>query len=89
MATGTVNLVVKVPAALREQARAAAVMRGETISEVVRHALAQYIEQAEKEDDLRYADAVLKRIAEGAPMVSHQDVWAEIDQLEAAGELPD
>ena len=74
---------------LRKQARAAAVMRGETISDVVRHALAQYIEQAEKEDDLRYADAVLKRIAEGAPMFSHEEVWAEIDQLEAAGELPD
>ena len=89
MTTSTVNLVVKVPELLRRQARAAAVMRGETISEVVRYALAQYIEQAEKEDDLRYADTVLKRIAKGAPMVSHEEVWEEIDQLEAAGELPD
>ncbi len=89
MTTTTVNLVVKVPEALRRQARAAAVMRGETISDVVRQALLRYIEQAEKEDDLRYADAVLKRIAEGAPMRSHEEVWEEIDQLEAAGELPD
>jgi hypothetical protein len=32
---------------------------------------------------------VLKRIAEGAPMRSHEEVWETIDQLEAAGELPD
>ena len=89
MTTSTVNLVVKVPEMLRKQARAAAVMRGETISDVVRHALAQYIEQAEKDDDLRYADAVMKRIADGAPSYSHEEVWAELDAREAAGELPD
>lgn len=43
MTTNTVNLVVKVPAILRKQARAAAVMRGETISDVVRQALAEYV----------------------------------------------
>ena len=89
MTTSTVNLVVKVPAILRKQARAAAVMRGETISDVVRQALTQYIEQAEKEDDLRYADAVMKQIADGARTYSHEEVWAELDAREAAGELPD
>ena len=89
MTTSTVNLVVKVPAMLRKQARAAAVMRGETISDVVRQALAEYIARAEEEDDAQYAAAVLQRIAEGAPTYALEDVWAELDRREAAGELPD
>lgn len=88
MTTNTVNLVVKVPLALRRQARAAAVMRGETISDVVRQALAEYVARVEEEDDIRYADAVRKHIAEGAPTYDMEEVWAELDKLEAAGELP-
>ena len=38
-----VNLVVKLPVWLREQARAAAKQRGETVSEVVQMALAEYL----------------------------------------------
>lgn len=88
MTTDTVNLVVKVPLALRRQARAAAVLRGETISDVVRQALADYIARVEEEDDIRFADEVLQRIAEGEPTHDMEDVWAELDRLEAAGELP-
>lgn len=90
MTADTVNLVVKVPAALRRRARAVAVLRGETISEVVRQALADYIARAESApDDLRFADRVLARIAEGAATYAHEEVWAEIEQREAAGELAD
>ncbi len=89
MTTNTVNLVVKVPAILRKQARAAAVMRGETISDVVRQALAEYVARAEEEDDAQFADAVLQRIAEGAPTYALEDVWAGLDQPETAGELPE
>lgn len=89
MTANTVHLVVKVPEMLRREARAAAVMRGETISDVVRQALAEYIARAEEEDDAQYAQAVLKRIAEGEPTYAMEDVWTELDQLEAAGELPD
>lgn len=90
MAVDTVNLVVKVPESLRRRARAAAVLRGETISDVVRTALADYIARAESmPDDVRYVDRVLGRIAEGAPTYSHEDVWAEIDRREAAGEFKD
>lgn len=88
MTTSTVNLVVKVPLALRKQARAAAVMRGETISDVVRQALVEYIARAEEEDDIRFSDEVLQRIAEGAPTYDMEEVWQELDKLEAAGELP-
>lgn len=90
MAADTVNLVVKVPEVLRRRARAMAVLRGETISDVVRTALADYIARAESaSDDVLFVDRVLARIAEGAPTYSHEEVWAEIEQREAAGELPD
>lgn len=88
MTTSTVNLVVKVPLALRRQAKAAAVIRGETVSDVVRQALAEYVARVEEEDDIRFADAVLQRIAEGAPTYDMEEVWEELDRLEAAGELP-
>ena len=90
MAADTVNLVVKVPEVLRRRARAMAVLRGETISDVVRTALADYIARAESaSDDALFADRVLTHIAEGAPTYSHEEVWAEIEQREVAGELPD
>lgn len=89
MTVNTVHLVVKVPEILRREARAAAVLRGETISDVVRQALAEYIERAEEEDDARYVKTVMQRIADGAPTYSHEEVWAELDAREAAGELPD
>lgn len=80
MAVETVNLVVKVPATLRKHARAVAVLRGETIAQVVRMALTDYIARAESEpDDVRFADNVLARIAEGAPTYSHEEIWGEID----------
>lgn len=88
MTTSTVNLVVKVPLALRRQAKAAAVIRGETVSDVVRQALAEYVACVEEEDDIRFVDAVLQRIAEGAPTYDMEEVWEELDRMEAAGDLP-
>jgi hypothetical protein len=90
LAAETVNLVVRVPRTLRKRARAVAVLRGETISDVVRTALADYVSRSESEpDDVRFVDEVLARIAEGAPTYSHQEVWDEVDRREAAGGLPD
>jgi predicted DNA-binding protein len=84
MTNRTVNLVVKAPLALHKEAKAAAAMRGETLSLVVRRALEEYIAAAkEEEDDVRFADAVLQRLAEGAPTFDHDDVWAELDEVEA------
>lgn len=88
MATNMVDLVVQVPESLHEQALAAAKMRGETISDVVCQALVDYIDRAEEEDDIQFADAALRAIAAGAPTYAHEEVWAELDQLEAAGALP-
>lgn len=78
----------KVPLALRGQARVAAAMRGETISDVVRKALAEYVARVEEEDDIQFADAVLQRIADGAPTYDMEEVWDELHCREAAGELP-
>lgn len=90
MALHTVNLVVKVPETLRKRARAVAVLRGETISDVVRTALADYIARAESAaDDVLFADKVMARIAGGAPTYSHEEVWGNVEQHEATGELPD
>jgi antitoxin component of RelBE/YafQ-DinJ toxin-antitoxin module len=44
----TVNLVIKISSDMRRQARAVAAMRGETISDVVRAALAKYIQDSVK-----------------------------------------
>ena len=53
-------------------------------------ALADYIARADSaSDDVRFADRVLARIAEGAPTYTHEEVWADIEQRKAAGELPD
>ncbi|MCC7353797.1 MAG: hypothetical protein IT330_08570 [Anaerolineae bacterium] len=54
----TVNLVVKVPEDLRRRARAVAVLRGETISDVVRARLEEYIREAQADED-----AAWKRLA--------------------------
>ena len=90
MTADTVNLVVTVPESLRRRVRVTANARGETISAVVRRALAEYVERSESEaDDVRFATAVLTRIAEGTPTYTHEEVWAAIAQREAAGELSD
>ena len=43
------KLTIKLPDTMRRQAHAIAALRGETVSEVVRVALRQYIEQAQGE----------------------------------------
>jgi len=87
----TVNLVIKVGPDMRKQARAVAAMRGETISDVVRAALAKYIRDAiDETEDVRETDAIMARIKAGAPTRTHDEVWARIAAREAQGAaLPD
>jgi len=102
MASKTVNLVVKVPEPLRRRVKSIATLRGETVSDVVRTALIEYVAAGEKEatsvlsgeeaveiEDAVYAKEVLNRIAEGAPTYTHEEIWTEIQQLEDKGALPD
>ena len=102
MVTNTTNLIVKVPEMLQWRAKAIAHLRGETIADVVRDALVDYVATGEEDakavlagerdsdaEDTYFVQTVLARIAEGAPTYSHDEVWREIERLEAAGELPD
>jgi len=86
----TVGLMVKVPMRLRKQAQAAAKLRGETVSDVVRFALKEYVQEAlDDARDQRELDALVTRIDAGLePLYSHEEVWAEIEALEARGGLP-
>lgn len=86
----TVNLVVKIGPDMRRQARAVAAMRGETISEVVRTALARYIQDSVDEtEDVRETDTIMAKIKAGASTRTHDEVWAKIAALEAQVALPD
>jgi hypothetical protein len=77
---------VKVPKALRRQAQAVAKLRGETVSEVVRVALREYVRKAlEDARDLRELHSLDARIDAGLePLYDHDEVWAEIESLSAS-----
>ena len=67
-----------------------AALRGEAISDVVRSALERYVEEAlEDLEDTRAAREVRAQIDSGEERTySHEEIWAEIQALEAKGELP-
>ncbi|MFN3333514.1 MAG: ribbon-helix-helix protein, CopG family [Caldilinea sp.] len=90
MTVDAMKLVVTVPAPLHKRLQKTAETRGETLSALVRQALAEYLARAESEaDDVQFAVAVINRVAEGAPTYTHEEVWEELSRREAAGELPD
>ena len=90
MTVDAMKLVVTVPTPLHKRLQRTAETRGETLSALVRQALAEYLARAESEaDDAQFAAAVLNRIAAGASTYTHEEVWEELSQREAAGELPD
>lgn len=86
----TTKLTVVVPEELHRQARAVAALKGENISHVVREALAEYVTEAlEDSEDADAAREILRRIKQGETKTySHDEVWAEIADLEDRGELP-
>jgi antitoxin component of RelBE/YafQ-DinJ toxin-antitoxin module len=88
--TQTVSLMVKLPGPLRKQAQAVAKLRGETVSDVVRLALKEYVAEAlEDARDNKELDVLEARIDAGLePLREHDDVWARIAELEAQGALP-
>jgi len=85
------KLTINLPEELRRQAKAIAALRGETVSEVIRSALEDYISEAfDEAEDVRAIQMIERRIVEGKDrLYSHEEVWAEIDALEAQGALPD
>lgn len=87
----TAKLTINLPEELRRQAKAIAALRGDTVSEVIRSALEEYIADAfDEAEDVRAIQMIEKRIVEGRDrLYSHEEVWAEIDALETQGALPD
>ena len=73
----TVKMTIKLPESLRRRAKAVAALRGETVSEVMRAALAEYVaEVMEEADDVRAVADIEARIAAGEEKVTN---WAEAD----------
>ena len=85
------KLTITLPDDLRKRAKAIAALRGASISDIVRSALEEYLtDSIEDAEDARAVALIEKRIAEGRELVySHEEVWTEIEALEAKGALPD
>lgn len=85
-----VTVSATVPEGLRREALSVAKARGETIADVIRHALSAYLDELREEaEDARFADEIEARIERGESRTySHEEVWAELDELEAQGALP-
>jgi predicted transcriptional regulator len=84
------KLTLTIPSDLRRRAKSVAALRNESVSEVVRRALEDYVADAlEEADDIRAVDDIEARLARGEVRIySHDDVWAEIDAIGADRELP-
>ncbi len=71
------KLTVLVPEDLRRRAKSIAALRNERISDVVRHALEEYVaEVIEETDDIRAIDEIESRIASGQVRIRD---WAEFE----------
>jgi len=78
------KLTIKLPEELRRRAKAVAALRGETVSDVIREALQNYIVEAfEEADDVRTIHDLESRIAYGKEPVSDwNDFEADLDALQ-------
>jgi predicted DNA-binding protein len=80
------TITIQLPDALRLRAEQIALQRGGTIDDLLQELLEEYLEEIE---DVREAADIRSRIASGAERTySHDEVWAEIEDLERKGELP-
>ena len=85
------RLILNIPDELRRRAKAAAALRGESLSDAVRTFLENYVQDAmEEEEDIQAIREIEARIASGQErLYSHQEVWEELEALESQGALPD
>jgi RHH-type rel operon transcriptional repressor/antitoxin RelB len=73
------KLTVLVPDDLRRRAKAEAALQGISLSEIVRHALEGFLEDAE---DVAVAIETMARIRRGEERTyTKEEVWAELDEL--------
>ncbi len=72
---------IEISRELYRRASAIAGDRGETIGQVLSHALEYFVAEAlEEAEDVRAVDEAEAAIAGGAPLFEHADVWHELDK---------
>ena len=80
----------KGPVILTQRGRGTAVLMSMDRWKSLMRQVEELAEEREDAEDIRVADAIEARIARGEERTySHEEVWAEIDALEAQGALPD
>ena len=78
------------PVILTQRGRGTAVLMSLERWKSMLRQIEELTEEQEDAEDIRVADAIEARIARGEERTySHEEVWAEIDALEAQGALPD
>jgi len=78
------------PVILTQRGRGMAVLMSMDRWKAFERQVASLAEAMEDAEDTRVADEIEARIARGEERIySHEEVWAEIDALEALGALPD
>ena len=77
------RLTIHIPDELRRRAKAAAALRGESLSDAVRAFLERYVQDAmEEEEDIQAIRQIEARIASGEEiLVDWAEVEAELDAL--------
>lgn len=82
--------LTKGPVILTQRGRGTAVLMSMARWKALMRQVAELAEEQEDMEDIRAADAIEACIARGEERTySHEEVWAEIDALEAQGALPD
>lgn len=88
-----IAITIEIPEDVRQRAEERAAAEGKTLAHVLREHITDYadeLEWLEQQEDIRLIDEIEARIARGEErLYSHEEVWAEIEALEAQGELPD
>jgi RHH-type rel operon transcriptional repressor/antitoxin RelB len=74
-----IRLTVFIPDELHRRAKAEAALQGTSLSAVVRHALEEFLEDAE---DVAIAEETMARMKRGEERtISREELWAELDAL--------
>ena len=84
-----IGRLVHDPVILTQRGRGTAVLMSMDRWRAFERQVASLAEAMEDAEDIRVADEIEARIASGEERTySHEEVWAEIDALEAQGALP-
>ncbi len=80
------TITVRIADSLYQQAESLAAERGESVEALAQGLIEEYLQELE---DVAEAREILARVKSGEePTYSHEEVWAEIEELEHSGELP-